>query len=221
MTTARPHRVAPSGGEAQVARARLVVLASGAGTNLQAILDATGDGRVDATVSAVVSNRRDAFALDRARAAGIPAHVITLRNGEARRSHDARLLACVASYRPDWVILAGYMRLLTMDFLGPMSGRVVNLHPALPGDLPGVDAIRRAYAEWQAGTRTHGGVMVHLVPDERVDAGPVLGEARVPLLAGDTLETFAERMHAAERALLVSVVAGLAHAGNASTTEGT
>ncbi len=203
-------------------RSSLVVLISGSGTNLQALIDATGDRfspsmasadhqhlTIDASILGVVSNRRDAYGLVRAKQAGIATRVVSARMGEAREDHDRRLRHAVDGFKPDWVVLAGYMRILSMEFLGAYPGKVINLHPALPGDIPGTDAISRAFAEWQVGTRTHSGAMVHLVPDEGVDAGPILGQVRVPFAHGDILETFANRMHSAERLLLVSVVAKL------------
>jgi phosphoribosylglycinamide formyltransferase 1 len=112
----------------------------------------------------------------------------------------------VAAYHPDVVVLAGWMRVLTMSFLGRFP-QVVNLHPALPGDLPGVQAIERAWAERPQ--RTVSGVMVHLVPDEQVDAGPVLASEPVPILPDDTFDDFARRIHDTEHRLLVAVVADL------------
>jgi phosphoribosylglycinamide formyltransferase 1 len=189
---------------------RLVVLASGGGSNLQAVLEACADGRISADVVAVIANRADAPALQR-----LPdrAHVVALRDRESRSEYDVRLAAVVESFEPDWVILAGWMRILSMAFLGRFDGRVINLHPALPGELPGTRAIERAVAEWERGARTRSGVMVHLVPDEGVDVGPVLDTAVVPFVADDTLDSFAARMHQAEHALLVAVIARLATSG--------
>jgi phosphoribosylglycinamide formyltransferase-1 len=187
---------------------RIVVLASGQGTNAQAVIDATRAGRIDASVVAVVTNRPQAPVLGRAIAAGIPAHLVERLPGEARHDYDTRLRDVVTAAVPDVVVLAGWMRILTAVFLDGVGVPVVNLHPALPGELPGVEAIERAFAERDTG-RTGSGVMVHLVPDEAVDAGPVLGVRRVPLLADDTLEIFAARMHTAEHELLVEVLADL------------
>jgi formyltetrahydrofolate-dependent phosphoribosylglycinamide formyltransferase len=186
--------------------ARLVVLASGTGSNLQAILDACSAGRLRADVVAVVSDHPDAPALDRARRAGVAARALPRRNGEARRDYDARLAELVGDPRPDWVVLAGWMRILTMAFLGRFPGRVVNLHPALPGEHPGVRAIERAYDAWRAGGPAQTGVMVHLVPDEGVDDGPVLATIEVPIHADDSLETLTTRVHAAEHGLLVATL---------------
>lgn len=190
-------------------RARLVVLASGGGSNLQAILDACDDRRIAADVVAVVSDRAKARALDRARGAGVAAEHLDPAPAADRRAYDSSLAQLVASHSPDFVVLAGWMRLLSGSFLDAFPDRVLNLHPALPGELPGLHAIERAFAEHEAGRRTGSGVMVHLVPDELVDAGPVLGSAAVPIRADDTLESFAQRMHAAEHRLLVDVVASL------------
>jgi phosphoribosylglycinamide formyltransferase-1 len=191
------------------ARARLVVLVSGGGSNLQAILDATAAGALDAEVVRVVSNVPGVRALDRAAEAGVPAIVLERLPGEPRPAYDTRLAAVVAEARPDWVVLAGWMRILTMNFLSRFDHRVINLHPALPGELPGTHAIERALEEAQAGRRARTGVMVHLVPDEGVDDGPVLATAEVPIHPSDTLDSLAERVHDTEHSLLVSTLAGL------------
>ena len=188
---------------------RLVVLASGKGSNLQAIIAACGDGRLPAGVVAVVSDQADAHALVRAGAAGIPAVHVGRNPGEARADYDARLADVVAGFGPDLVVLAGWMRILTMSFLGWFPDRVVNLHPALPGELPGTHAIERAWQEALAGERTATGVMVHLVPSESVDDGPVLGTTTVPIRPDDTLESLTARVHDAEHELLIATLATL------------
>jgi formyltetrahydrofolate-dependent phosphoribosylglycinamide formyltransferase len=185
------------------APARLVVLVSGTGTNLQAVLDACAAGRLPAEVVAVVSNRAAAFGLERARRAGVPAIAAPKRRDQERREYDVQLADLVAACRPDWVVLAGWMRLLSSAFLDRFPGRVVNLHPALAGTFPGVNAIARAHEAFQRGEITTTGVMVHLVPDEAVDAGPVIAQAEVPLVPGETLEELEARMHAVEHLLLV------------------
>lgn len=190
-------------------RSRLVVMASGNGSNLQALLDASRDGRLPAEVVAVITDRPDAYAVTRADHVGVPARVVTRGPGEPRPDYDARLAEVVQGFTPDFVVLAGWMRLLTMSFLAHFPGRVVNLHPARPGELPGTHAIERAFDEAAAGRRTMTGVMVHLVPDEGVDDGPVLATADVPIEPIDTLDTLAERVHAAEHELLVSALTDL------------
>jgi formyltetrahydrofolate-dependent phosphoribosylglycinamide formyltransferase len=190
-------------------RSRLVVLASGNGSNLQAIIDACADGRLPADIVAVISDRAHATALERADTAGAPAVHIGVRPGEARADYDARLADVVAGFDPHWVVLAGWMRVLSMSFLGWFPGMVVNLHPAMPGQLPGTHAIDRAFAEARRGSRTSSGVMVHLVPDEGVDDGPALATAVVPILPDDTLETFEHRVHLTEHQLLVDTLRSL------------
>jgi formyltetrahydrofolate-dependent phosphoribosylglycinamide formyltransferase len=189
-----------------MSKANLVVLISGSGTNLQAILDACAAGQLPAQVVAVIANKASAFGLERARRAGIPAVVKSKPTSQDRRQYDSELADLVASYQPDWVILAGWMRLLSSNFLNRFPNRVVNLHPALPGTFPGTHAIERAYQAWQQGQITHTGVMVHLVPDEGVDDGPLLGQAIVPIEAGDTLESLEARVHATEHRLLVDTI---------------
>ncbi len=185
---------------------RLVIMASGNGSNVQAVLDACAAGRIPAAVVAVVSDRDDAYALKRAADAGVPSVHVGRHAGEPRGDYDARLADIVAGFGPDVVVLAGWMRILTSSFLGWFPERVVNLHPALPGELPGTHAIERAWHEALAGERTRTGVMVHLVPDEGVDDGPVLATVEVPIRVDDTLESLAARVHAAEHELLVATL---------------
>lgn len=198
---------------------RLVVMVSGSGTNLQAVLDAVGSGRLAAEVVAVVSNRAGVRALERAAAAGVPSVHVAANPGEARADYDARLADVIAGFDPDWIVLAGWMRILTMSFLGWFPGRVLNLHPALPGELPGVDAIARAWDEARTGRRTASGVMVHLVPDEGVDDGPVLATRTVPIDATTSQEGFEAAMHAAEHDLLVEVLHHLCTSPDARPTD--
>lgn len=190
--------------------ARLVVLISGTGTNLQAILDACAGGDLPARVVAVVSNRRDAYGLERARRHGVPAlyHPFAPYRaaGRDRREYDADLADLVARYAPDWVVLAGWMHVLSMAFLSRFPNRVINLHPALPGAFPGVNAIARAFEAYRRGAIAETGVMVHLVPDEGVDCGPVIAQTTVPILPGDTLESLEARIHTVEHALLVGAL---------------
>jgi phosphoribosylglycinamide formyltransferase 1 len=189
---------------------RIVVLASGSGSNFQAVLDGCASGIIDGSVVGLVTNRADAYAIDRAYGANVPVTVVVPQPNEARAQYDSRLADVVASHSPDWVVLAGWLRILRVEFLHRFPGQVVNLHPARPGELPGLHAIERAFDEFKAGQRTHTGVMVHLVPDEAVDAGPVLGTVGVEILPNDTVELLADRVHAAEHSLLVRVLSKLA-----------
>ena len=186
--------------------AKLVILISGNGSNLQAILNAIAGNELPATVAAVISNKVEAYGLTRARNAGIEAIHFPKLDGESRQDYDSRLAAFVSTFAPDYVVLAGWMRLLTNNFLSHYPNRVINLHPALPGTFPGTHAIERAFEAFQRGEIEHTGVMVHLVPDEGVDDGPVLATETVPIFASDTLETLEERIHLTEHKLLVNTL---------------
>ena len=189
---------------------RVVVLASGGGSNLQALIDAVEEERINGMIAAVVSDRPDSGAMSRANAARIPAIGLPPEPGEARADYDRRLAAVLSAQHPDLVVLAGWMRILTEDVVAHF--RVINLHPALPGELPGTGAIERAWEEFLAGTRSRSGVMVHEVPDGAVDAGPVLAHEEVAFAADDDLEAFAGRVHAVEHRLLTGVVADICDA---------
>ena len=185
---------------------RLVVLISGNGTNLQAILDACQSGVLPAQVVGAVSNKPDAYGLARAQKAGVPTIVLEKVEGQDRREYDTILAEKVAAFAPDWVVLAGWMRILTSVFLDKFPNPVINLHPALPGTFPGTHAIERAYEAWQKGETDRSGVMVHLVPDENVDDGPILAVDEILFNPGEALETFDERVHTIEHRLLVDTL---------------
>lgn len=186
-----------------------MVLVSGSGTNLQALLDASRSGELAADIVAVVADRRDAFGLVRAQQAGVPTHHAPFAPyraaGRSRAAYDADLADLVAGYRPDAVVLAGWMRILSAAFLDRFPGNVVNLHPALPGQFAGTHAIERAFAAYQEGLIAESGCMVHVAIPE-VDAGPVIAARVVPIYPDDTLATFEARMHAAEHQLIVQAV---------------
>jgi phosphoribosylglycinamide formyltransferase-1 len=186
--------------------ARLVVLISGSGTNLQAVLDACASGGMPAQVAAVISNKAEAYGLERARSSGVAAIYLPKPIEEDRRDYDRRLADTVAEYAPDWIVLAGWMRVLTEAFLNRFPQQVINLHPALPGAFPGTHAIQRAHEAYQRGEITRTGVMVHLVPDEGVDSGPVLAVEEVEIHPTDSLETLEARIHAVEHQLLVATL---------------
>jgi phosphoribosylglycinamide formyltransferase-1 len=186
-----------------------VVLISGNGSNLQAILDACAGGILPARVVAVFSDRQQAYGLERARRAGVPAVYWPKFKAQERREYDAALAEQVISFRPDWVILAGWMKVLSYAFLEHFAQRVINLHPALPRTFPGMHAIQRAFEAYQRGEIQCTGVMVHLVPDEGVDSGPVLASQSVPIDPQDTLETLEARVHSVEHKLLVSTLKDL------------
>ena len=187
---------------------RLVVLASGNGSNLQAIIDACETQALHAQVVGVVSDNHHAFALQRAAQHNIASQVVAATNTN-RNEFNAQLASAVQAFQPDIVVLAGFMRLLTMDFLAHFPQRVINVHPALPGELPGTHAIARAFDEFIAGKRTHTGVMVHYVSDEGVDNGPVIDSAEVPIYPTDSLADLEQRMHATEHQLLITALTQL------------
>ena len=192
--------------------ARIAILISGSGTNLQAIIDAVATGQLPGVeIAVVVSNRKAAYGLQRAKQAGIPTEYAPLgayrRAGGTRQEYDARLAERLHNtYRVEWVVQAGWMHLFSMSFLRRYPNRVVNLHPALPGAFPGMHAIQEAWDAYQQGGLTYTGVMIHLVPDEGVDDGPVLAQEIVPIHADDTLETLETRVHETEHRLLVQTL---------------
>ena len=191
-------------------KARLAVLVSGHGSNLQAIIDACAAAQVPAEVALVVSNRRHAYGLVRAQQAAVPTLYFPLQpylsDGRGRAQYDADLAEQVAACRPDWICLAGWMHVLGNAFVQRFPGRVINLHPALPATFPGVNAIARAYQAFRAGKTTETGVMLHLVPDEGVDVGPVIASERVPIDQQDTLESLEQRVHQVEHRLYVQAL---------------
>ncbi len=183
-----PHRL-PEG-------ARFAVLASGSGTNLQALLD-TYPGHL----VVVAGDNEGAFAFERARRAGVPVEYVDPADFDTRKEFDRELADRVAAYDVGLVVGAGYMRVLTPVFLDRFPA-VLNVHPSLLPEFRGLDAVKRAL---EAGTKRTG-VTVHFM-DEEVDAGPVISQEEVPILPDDTEETLMERLHAVEHQLLVDAVA--------------
>ena len=175
------------------ARARLAILISGRGSNLQAFIDACARGELNADIGVVISNNPAAAGLELAAAAGIPACCIDHRNFPSRETFDAALAAEVSRHGADLVILAGFMRILTPAFIEPFSGRLLNVHPSLLPRYPGLHTHQRAL---DAGD-TEAGVTVHFVTLE-LDGGPPIIQARVPVLPGDTAQSLAARVIAKE-----------------------
>jgi phosphoribosylglycinamide formyltransferase-1 len=188
--------------------ARLVVLVSGAGTNLQAIIDAGRDPAYGADVVAVGADRDGIAALDRAKAADIPTFVRKVGSFPTRDAWDGALADACAEYHPDLVVCAGFMKLVGKAFLARFAGRCLNTHPALLPSFPGMHGVRDALAYGVKVT----GCTVFLV-DEGVDAGPVLAQAAVPVRDDDEEATLHERIKVAERALLVDTVGRMAREG--------
>jgi phosphoribosylglycinamide formyltransferase-1 len=184
---------------------RLGVLVSGTGSNLQAILDATSRGTLAAEVKVVISNRPGAPALDRARAAGVPAVTVPHRDFPSREDFDRALVAALRQASVEWVVLAGFMRVLTPEFLNAYAGRIINIHPALLPSFPGVDAAKQAL---DYGVKITG-CTVHFV-ELGVDLGKIIAQRAVPVEPHDDLATLAARIHAAEHELFVSVLRDIA-----------
>jgi formyltetrahydrofolate-dependent phosphoribosylglycinamide formyltransferase len=186
--------------------ATLVVLISGSGTNLQAIIDAIEAKSLNAKIALVVSNRKAAYGLTRAENHQIPTLYFPLKPypdaGKSRESYDVDLAERVRECEPTLIVLAGWMHIVTPAFLEPFPNRVINLHPALPGQFPGTHAIERAFEAYKNGEINESGCMIHYVIPE-VDAGEVITTAMVPFEDGDTLEIYEERMHEAEHKLIV------------------
>ena len=188
--------------------ARLVVLVSGEGTNLQALIDACRDDDYGAQVVAVGADRGAINALSRAERAGIPTFTVRLSDFAAREDWDAALTRACAAYEPDLIVLAGFMKLVGQPFLGSFGGRCVNTHPALLPSFPGAHAVREALAR---GVKVTGCTV--FVVDEGVDSGPILAQAPVPVADDDDEAALHERIKVTERALLVSTVGRMVREG--------
>jgi phosphoribosylglycinamide formyltransferase-1 len=175
---------------------RVAVLVSGRGSNMAALIDAAAEPSYPAEIVAVISNRPQAGALAIAGRAGIATAVVDHKAFPSREAFDAELDRTIRTFSPDVVCLAGFMRLLTAGFIESWNGRLINIHPALLPSFKGLDTHARALA---AGVKLHG-CTVHLVTPE-VDSGPIIAQAATPVLAGDTEETLAARVLAAEHVL--------------------
>ena len=189
---------------------RLVVMISGSGTNLQAIIDAVKEGKLDATIEVVVSNKKNAHGLVRAEQAGIPTLHFPLKpyidSGAGREQFDADLAENLLPYKPDLIVLAGWMLVLSPAFLDRFPHKVINLHPALPDTFPGTEAIHRAFDAYQRGEIEHSGCMIHWVVPE-VDAGEVIVQRIVPIEPDDTVDAFEVRMHDTEHEIIIEAIA--------------
>jgi phosphoribosylglycinamide formyltransferase-1 len=182
-------------------RARIVVLISGEGTNLQALIDAIANGSLPAQIALVASNREAARGLSRARMAGIPAQHFSTARGSDRNSYDAALGNLVAAHAPDLVVLAGFMRILGTSFVHRFRGRMFNIHPSLLPKYPGLDTHRRVLA---SGDRQHGAT-VHFVTAD-LDAGPPIVQYRFSVRPEDDVESLAARVHVGEHLILPRAV---------------
>jgi phosphoribosylglycinamide formyltransferase-1 len=172
---------------------KLGVLASGSGSNLQSILNACAEGRIPAQVAVVISNVAGAKALERARAASVPALALPHQLSPSREAYEEQIVALLREHGVELVCLAGFMRLITPVLLGAVEYRILNIHPALLPSFPGMHAVRRAL---QAGVKVSG-CTVHIV-DEGTDTGPIVVQAAVPVLDGDDEQSLASRILAQE-----------------------
>ena len=183
----------------------LVILISGNGSNLQAIIDAIQAGALHAEIRAVISNNPDAYGLTRARQAGIRVEVLDHRHYANREAYDRELQELIDKYQPQLVVLAGFMRILTTDFVNHYYGRMLNIHPSLLPKYQGLNTHQRVL---EAGDDIHG-VSVHFVTPE-LDGGPVILQAEVPVQAGDTADALAQRVHQQEHVIYPLVIRWIA-----------
>lgn len=181
---------------------RLVVLISGSGSNLQALIDQVHrNPEVPAEIVAVISNRSDAYGLERAKAANIATQVLDHKTFPSREAFDQVLQVLIDQYSPDYVILAGFMRILTVDFVNHYHGRMINIHPSLLPDYKGTHTHERILADG----KTEHGASVHFVTAE-LDGGPVIMQVKIPVLPNDTPEVLAERLLMQEHRVYPEVV---------------
>jgi len=178
----------------------MVVLISGSGSNLQAIIDEIEAG-LPAEIRAVISNEPDAYGLTRAREAGIPAQVINHRDYASRKAFDQALMKCIDHYQPALIVLAGFMRILTTEFVEHYAGRMLNIHPSLLPRYQGLNTHQRVL---DAGDAIHG-VSVHFVTPE-LDGGPVILQAEIPVHAKDDADALAQRIHTQEHIIYPRVI---------------
>ncbi|HHR1443971.1 TPA: phosphoribosylglycinamide formyltransferase [Klebsiella aerogenes] len=179
----------------------IVVLISGNGSNLQAIIDACARKQINGTLRAVFSNKAEAFGLERAREAGIPAFALSPKAFDSREAFDRELMQQIDVFQPDLVVLAGYMRILNPAFVGHYQGRLLNIHPSLLPKYPGLHTHRQAL---ENGDEEHG-TSVHFVTDE-LDGGPVILQARVPVFPEDSEYDVTARVQAQEHDIYPLVV---------------
>lgn len=193
-------------------RCRVVVLLSGSGSNLQALIDTQASSSYE--IVAVISNKQDAFGLQRAAKHGIATETLSHRDFASRESFDSKLAKLVDSFKPDLVVLAGFMRILTAPFVALFAGRLVNIHPSLLPEFPGMNTHQRAL---DAGVSEHG-ASVHFVTEE-LDGGPVIARRKVSVTADDTAESLAAKVLTEEHKLYPEVVEWFAR-GELSLTAG-
>jgi phosphoribosylglycinamide formyltransferase-1 len=186
---------------------RIVVLVSGTGSNLQAVIDAVKAGELDVEIAAVGADREGTYGVERASEAGLETFVVNFNSFPTRAEWDAALTARVASYAPDVVVSSGFMRIVSAEFIEAFNGKYLNTHPALLPAFPGAHGVRDAMAYGVKVT----GCTVHWA-DAGMDTGPIIAQEAVAIEDSDTVESLHERIKVVERRLLLSTLAGLAAA---------
>ncbi|MCC5797482.1 MAG: phosphoribosylglycinamide formyltransferase [Methylophaga sp.] len=192
--------------------ARLVILISGRGSNMLSIIQAIQEKRLDAQIAAVISNRPDAAGIVSAQQAGIDTQLLDHKSFESREAFDASLIQVIDRYQPDYVVLAGFMRILTAELVEHYAGKLINIHPSLLPKFKGLHTHQRAL---EAGESEHG-ASVHFVTAE-LDDGPVILQAKVPVMADDTAETLAARVLEQEHMLYPAALKKLIDEAKANT----
>lgn len=180
---------------------KIVVLISGSGSNLQSLIDSCHSGAIGARIVAVVSNQANAHGLVRAQQAGIPACYLDAKHYADRQAYDSALLAQIDQFQPDLVVLAGFMRILSAEFVSHFAGKLLNIHPSLLPKYPGLHTHRKAL---ENGDKEHG-TSVHFVTEE-LDGGPVILQAKVPIFEQDNENDIIERVKTQEHAIYPLVV---------------
>ena len=184
---------------------KIVVLISGSGSNLQAIIDLIDAGKINAEIAAVISNRSDAYGLQRAKKAGIPAEIHDHTRFDSRETFDQSLAKHIDAYQPDLIVLAGFMRILSDGFVEKYTGKMINIHPSLLPKYKGLHTHKRAL---EAGDKQHGASVHFVIPE--LDAGTIIMQGIVPVKPDDNEETLSQRVHEIEHIIYPKTVKWLA-----------
>lgn len=185
----------------KISQFRIIVLISGNGSNLQAIIDAIVAKKLSAHISAVISNRADAFGLERAKKANIPTHVLINKDFKNNDEYDRALQQCIDQYQPQLIVLAGFMRILGKDFVKHYYGKIINIHPSLLPKYTGLNTHQRVL---DAGEKEHG-VTIHFVTED-LDSGPIIAQTKLTVEPTDTAEILKQKVHQLEHALYPKVI---------------
>lgn len=183
---------------------RIAVLISGNGSNLQAIIDAVNQGQIQAEIVLVLSNKASAYGLQRAQQANIPTEILSGKDFDSRESYDMALQKILDTYRPDLIVLAGFMRILSENFVNHFAGKLINIHPSLLPKYKGINTHQRVL---DAGDKIHG-VTIHYVTAD-LDDGPIIEQASLEVLSDETADTLEARIHQLEHELYPRVIASL------------